>query len=107
LPPLDTAIVPPLFAAPVPLIASAVMVRGENTSVAAVAIKVFAPFAVPSVQLPTVAVPFASVVCVAPVIVPPPLATANVTPMPDTGFENASTMRTPGATATALPALAV
>ena len=38
------------------------------------------------VQLPTVAMPLAFVVWLVPLALPPPLATAKVTPTPETGF---------------------
>ena len=49
------------------------------------AVSVFVPGEAPSIQLPTVAMPDVFVVCVAPVIVPPPDATAKVTLAPETG----------------------
>jgi len=52
----------------------------------AVALRVFGPAALPSVQLPTAAIPAASVLGVAPVRLPPPDATANVTGTPATGL---------------------
>src|SRR5574341_323176 len=72
----------------------------------AVAVSVFVPATVPSVQLPTVAIPAASVVCVAPVTLPPPEAAANVTDTPATGLLYWSWTRTAGATVTALPTVA-
>ena len=57
-------------------------VTGEPESNPFVAVSVLAPAAGPSIQLPTVAIPFASVVAVKPVAVPPPEATANVTDTP-------------------------
>src|SRR6266550_7378490 len=69
-----------------------------------VAVSVFAPAFVPSVQLPTVATPDALVVALAPVIVPPPLATAKVIANPGTPFPNASDTLTAGRTGTGLPA---
>ena len=61
------------------------------------------PAVVPRVQLPTVAKPAALVVAVAPVTLPPPLATANVTVAPDTAAPNPSVTTTAGGTATAVP----
>jgi hypothetical protein len=75
-------------------------------SAPAVAVRVLEPTTVPSVQLPTVAKPLASVVCVPPVTLPPPDATAKVTLTPDFGLPFASVMRTLGAVATADPAVA-
>ena len=74
---------------------------------AAVAVSVFAPAIVPSVQLPTVATPKASVVGVSPVAEPPPEATAKVTTTPETGFPPASVTSTLGAAATAEAATAL
>src|ERR1043166_6506674 len=73
----------------------------------AVAVSVFAPTVFPSFQLPTVATPLASVLIAAPVTLPPPLATANVTSTPATGLLFASVTFTDGATATLAPATAV
>ena len=55
----------------------AVKITGDPVSPAAVAVSVLLPTTVPKVQLPTVAVPNESEMAVAPVIDPPPLATAN------------------------------
>jgi hypothetical protein len=52
----------------------------------AVAVSVFVPGVAPSVQFPTVAMPLAFVIAVAPVTDPPPEATANVALTPATGF---------------------
>jgi hypothetical protein len=52
----------------------------------AVAVRVFGPAVVPSLQLPTVAMPLALVVRLAPVTLPPPDAGANTTAMPDTAL---------------------
>ena len=62
---------------------------------------------VPSVQLPTVATPSASVTWFRPVAVPPPPITANVTAVPTTGFPLASFTRTLGCTGTLVPWTAV
>src|SRR5688572_3099987 len=67
----------------------------------------FGPAADPSVQLPRVATPAAFVVAAAPVIVPPPLATAKVIANPEIGFPNASVTLTASAAGTAAPAVAV
>jgi hypothetical protein len=71
------------------------------------AVSVLAPAVEPSVQLPTVAIPEAFVACEAPVTEPPPLATANTTTTPLTGFPLASVTVTAGATATAVPTVAL
>src|SRR2546422_49110 len=101
-----------------PAAAVAVKVTGLPFNPGAVAVNVFAPAAVPSVQLPTVAMPPALVVRLAPVMLPPPDATAtvtlpfpgatpNVTPTPGTGFPAASLTLTDGAMGTAVPASTV
>src|SRR5205085_179292 len=111
--PVDAVIVPgtattsdrtALGAPAVPL---AVNVIGLPFTPGAVAVRVFWPAAVPSVQLPTVAMPPASVVWVAPVMLPLPGATANVTPTPGTGLPLASLTITEGGIGTALPAATV
>src|SRR5690348_14265365 len=78
---------------------SAVPVAVNDTDVSdgALTVSVFTPVADPSVQLPTVAVPAGSVVCVAPVTLPPPPETAKVTLTPETGFPCASLIVTFGA----------
>ena len=73
---------------------------------AALAVSVSGPAVVESVQLPTVAMPLASVVWLAPVTLPLPGATANVTGTPATGLPLASRTITDGREATALPAVA-
>jgi hypothetical protein len=50
------------------------------------AVSVFVPGVLPSLQLPTVATPEASVVAVPPVTLPPPEATAKVTVAFSTGL---------------------
>ena len=85
----------------------AVKVTGEPVSPGLVAVRVLAPAVVPSVQLPTVAMPEALVVAAAPVTEPPPEATAKVTATPETGLLLASVTSTLGAVATAVPAVAV
>src|SRR2546427_4497867 len=61
----------------------------------AVAVRVFTPSG--TVQLPTVATPSLPVVAFAPVMLPPPLATANVTATLGTGRLAASRTTTAGA----------
>src|SRR5689334_13685045 len=68
-----------------------------------VAVSVLAPAASPSVQLPTMATPFAPVVADPPVTEPPPDAIANVTPTPATGVPPASRTMTAGGVGTAVP----
>ena len=82
-------------------------VTGLPVNPVAVALRVFAPAAAPSVQLPTVAMPALDVVGVAPVMLPPPAATANVTLTPATAFPFASVTFTDGLVLTVLPAVAV
>src|SRR4051812_23454730 len=69
---------------------------------APVAVSVYSPAPVDSVQLPTVATPDAFVVCVAPVKVPGPPGIAKVTDTPETGLPLASFTITLGGGATAL-----
>jgi hypothetical protein len=88
-----------------PAIPVAVNVAGVNAP--AEADNVFAPEVVPSVQVPAVAIPLALVVAVAPVMPPPPLATANVTVVPETGLLFTSVTFTDGAVVTAAPTIAV
>ena len=68
-----------------------------------VAERVFAPEPVPSVQLPTVAMPDESDVALPPVTVPPPLVTVNVTGAPANGLPLASLTRTDGSSVTCAP----
>jgi hypothetical protein len=84
----------------------AVKVIGDPSSPAAEAVSVFVPAVDPSVQLPTVATPDAFVVWFAPVIEPPPDATAKVTGVPATGFALPSVTLTDGAGLTTAPAAA-
>jgi hypothetical protein len=70
---------------------------------ATVAVTVFEPSAVPSVQLVTVAMPEASVTRVPPVIEPPPLVTANVTVTPANGDPLSSRTMTDGLSCTVVP----
>src|SRR5207253_10114888 len=100
-PPL-TAMLPALPAVPV-----AVNVTGLPVSPVATAVNLLAPAVVLRVQLPTVAIPLASVVWFAPVMVPLPAATANVTATPDTGLPLASLTMTDGGIGTAVPAVTV
>src|SRR5206468_1813150 len=62
---------------------------------------------VPSFHEPTVAMPAAFVVALPPVSEPPPLPTANVTDVPETGLPNASVTSTDGADATFVFAVAL
>ena len=85
----------------------AVKVTGEPLSELLVAVIVLAPWAVPSVQEPTVAIPEELVVAVRPVPEPPPEATANVTLTPDTGLLLASVTSTAGSVARTVPTVAL
>jgi hypothetical protein len=85
-----------------PAVPVAVNVTGLPESDPLVAVSELLPRAVPSVQLPTVAIPAALVVADAPVMLPPPNATANVTATPFTGFPAASFTITLGGVATAV-----
>jgi hypothetical protein len=85
----------------------AVNVTGLPVKVPLVAVSEFGPGVLPSVQLPTVAIPLPFVVALAPVTLPPPDATANVTLTPLTGLPPASFTITLGGVATAEPAFAV
>ena len=82
-------------------------VTGEPVRPTLVAVKVFDPAVVPSVQLPTLAIPPAFVVAESTVALPPPVATAKVILTPLTGLLLASFTITLGAVATAVPATAV
>jgi hypothetical protein len=90
--------------AAVPVIAMLVV-----PTLATVAVSVFAPAAVPSVKPVGAAIPCALVVATAPVSVPPPPVTANVTDVPATGLPFASVTSTAGscAPASAEPTVAV
>jgi hypothetical protein len=90
-----------------PAVPVAVKVSGDPVSPLLVAVSVLPPTIDPSVQLPTVAMPLALVVALPPVMLPPPVATANVTVTPETGLSNASRTRTLGAVVTAVPTVAV
>ena len=83
--------------------AVAAIISGEPPSVPLVAVIVLAPTSAPSVQDPTVAMPLAFVTCVAPVMVPPPEATAKLTVTPATGMLFTSRTITLGGTASAVP----
>src|SRR5438128_319714 len=85
----------------------AVKVTGEPGTLTAAAVIVLRPAVVPRIHEPTVAIPWALVVAVAPVIDPPPIASANVTAMPAIGFASASLMVTDGGTGTAVPTVAL
>src|SRR6185503_14989502 len=80
----------------------------ENVVVSApaVAVIVFAPALVPSVQPLAAAIPSALVVCVPPPF-PPPEATEKATLTPATGTPFTSVTRTLGDVATAVPTVAV
>src|SRR2546428_833098 len=72
-----------------PGVAVAVKVTGLPASPGAVAVSVFGPATVPSIQLPGPASPLPVVVTgLGPVRLPPPEATANVTLTPATGLPN-------------------
>src|SRR5205807_1743837 len=99
-----------LFAAivaAVPAVPVALKVTGLPLKPVEVAVSVFGPAVALSVQLPTVATPLALVVWLAPVIVPFPGATANVTATCATGFPFASFTITDGGEPTAVPTVAV
>jgi len=64
----------------------ALKVTGEPLSEPLVAVRVLELAVVPRVQLPTVAMPEASVVASVPVTEPPPEVTAKVTGTPETGL---------------------
>src|SRR5205807_8065836 len=81
-------------------------VTGLPCSVPDVAVSVFGPAVVPSVQLVTAATPLALVVWAAPVMPPPPVPGAKVTATPATGLLKASRTITAGGTATAVPTVA-
>src|SRR5207247_4081891 len=85
----------------------AVKLTGLPESPADMAVNVLDPAVVESVQLPTVAIPFASVVWADPVTLPLPRPAAKVTDTPDTGLSNASVTITDGGFGTVVPAGAV
>ena len=84
--------------------ATAVALKVTAVRVPELAVSVFGPAVTPSVHDPTVATPDASVVTVAPVIVPPPPPTVNVTGAPANGSPFWSRTITEGAGVTAVPA---
>ena len=71
------------------------------------AVSVFAPAAVPSIQEPTVAMPSAALVAFAPVSEPPPEPMAKVTETPATGLPYWSAIETDGAVETVVSTVAV
>ena len=79
-----------------PSAARAVNTTGGTVVPGKVAVSVLVPPAEPSVQLPTTAPPLESVVCVAPVTLPPPEVTVNCTDTPATGLAKASRTSTRG-----------
>src|SRR5207245_5150789 len=86
----------------------AVNVTGLPVRPVAVAVNVFGPAAVPSVQDVTAAIPLAFVsTAVVGLTVPPPVATAKVTATPATAFPLASFTITDGGMSTAVPTVAV
>ena len=89
-----------------PAVPVALKDTGDPVSPLAVAVRLLAPVAEPSVHDSTVAMPDASVVEFAPLTEPPPLATANTTATPATPFPLESVTFTEGGIATALPAIA-
>ena len=84
----------------------AVNVRGLPVSPGDVAVSVYGPAVLPRVQLPTAAMPVASVVWFAPETVPPLVPGAKVTATPATGLLLASRTITDGGMATAVPVVA-
>src|SRR5712692_4266935 len=104
---LDGCVVIASFVA-APAVPVAVNVTGLPISASAVAVKVFGPAVVPSVQEVTAAMPLAFVsTAVVGLTVPPPVATAKVTAMPATELPLASRTITDGGVATAVPTVAV
>src|SRR5437764_1401110 len=90
-----------------PAVPVAVNVTGLPVSPLAVAVSVLVPAVAPSVQLPTLAMPLALVVWLAPVMLPLPGATANVTVTPPTGLPPPSFTITDGWIGTVPPTGAV
>src|SRR5256886_2195559 len=90
-----------------PGVPCAVKLTGLPESPADMAVKALDPAVVESVQLPTVAIPFASVVGADPVTLPLPGPAAKVTDTPDTGLSKASVTITDGGVGTVVPAGAV
>src|SRR5690348_9010692 len=99
-----TADLPALGASAVPV---ARKVTGLPFTPVDVAIKVSGPAVVPRVQLPTVAIPLALVVWLAPVMAPLRELVENVTATPATGLPFASFTITDGGVATAVFTVAV
>lgn len=95
-----------LIAPAAPAVPVALNVTGDPANEPDVAVSVLAPALEPSVHDPTLATPEAFVVAFAPVMLPPPVATANVTDIPETPLPLASATLTDGGSATALPAAA-
>jgi hypothetical protein len=89
-----------------PTLPVATKVTAAPGNAAVVAVSRFSPTVPPSVQLPTVAVPEASVVAVAPVSDPPPSVTAKVTVTPGTPAPVDVATFTLGFVSTAEPAMA-
>jgi len=90
-----------------PAVPVALKLIGLPVRPATVAVTVFAPAAVPSVQLASVAMPLAFVITIdGGAIVPPPDVMANVTLTPDTGTAPAPVTNTLGGAATTVPAVA-
>src|SRR5437879_24891 len=89
-----------------PAVPVAVKVTGLPESDPELAVRVLLPAVALSVQLPTVATPLVLVVWLPPVTVPLPVAAANVTVTPVTGFPFASFTITDGGALTAFPAVA-
>jgi hypothetical protein len=85
----------------------AMKVTGEPVAPVDVAVNVLAPALAPNLHDPTVAMPEALVVAVAPVMEPPPLATAKVTLTPETGLLSASVIMTEGSVETVALAFAL
>ena len=84
----------------------AVNVSGLPVSPVALAVKVFVPATVPSVQFPTAAIPLPLVVALPPTTEPPPVPTAKVTLIAATPLPFTSVTLTDGATLSAAPATA-
>lgn len=84
----------------------AVKVTGDPVSDPLAAVSAFDPAVGPSVQLPTVAIPFEPVVADNPVPEPPPVATAKVTATPLTGLLFTSFTMTLGGVVTAVSTVA-
>src|ERR1017187_280468 len=108
---LFDVIVPP----PAPIVVSAIRVANPGTPVALTNMgdnpltltrRMLRPWVGPRVQPPRVATPFAFVVAVPPVMVPPPESTVKVTVAPATGLPAAFLTMTAGVTGTAAPGAA-